>query len=143
MPFNFEFVRFNRRRDDTKVDTLRSASSVSRFLMAFLIDWFIALAAVLATTLFLCLRSPSAHRLRGAGHARRVASARLLAQAVIGFWTATLIVAQGILGPDGDGQSATGVASLAFAALGLAAVATYWAACALRLRRPRMLFARR
>ncbi|WP_175835136.1 hypothetical protein [Burkholderia anthina] len=111
--------------------------------MAFLIDWFIALAAVLATTLFLCLRSPSAYRLRVAGHARRVASARLLAQAVIGFWTAALIVAQGILGPGGDGQSPAGVAALAFAALGLTAVATYWSACALRLRCSRTLFARR
>ncbi|UEP49229.1 hypothetical protein LMA00_05580 [Burkholderia ambifaria] len=110
--------------------------------MAFLIDWFIALAAVLAATLFLCLRSPSAH-LRAVGRPRRVACARLLAQAVIGFWTAALIVAQGILGPDGDGQSHAGVAALAFAALGLAAVAAYWSACALRLRRPRTLFARR
>ncbi|ACB63577.1 hypothetical protein KDX32_01715 [Burkholderia ambifaria] len=111
--------------------------------MAFLIDWFIALAAVLAATLFLCLRSPSATRLRAVGRPRRVACARLLVQAVIGFWTAALIVAQGILGPDGDGQSHAGVAALAFAALGLAAVAAYWCACALRLRRPRTLFARR
>ncbi|WP_269510635.1 hypothetical protein [Burkholderia sp. IMCC1007] len=111
--------------------------------MAFLIDWFIALAAVLAATLFLCLRSPSACGLRAAGRARRVASARLLAQAVIGFWTATLIVARGILGPDGDGQSPAGVAALAFAALGLAAVASYWATCARRLRRRRTLFPRR
>ncbi|HKT63399.1 hypothetical protein [Burkholderia sp. 22313] len=111
--------------------------------MAFLIDWFIALAAVLAATLFLCLRSPSAQRLRAAGRPRRVASARLLAQAVIGFWVAALIVAQGILGPDGEGQSLAGFAALAFAALGLATVAAYWSACALRLRRPRVLFARR
>jgi hypothetical protein len=111
--------------------------------MAFLIDWFIALAGVLAATLFLCLRPPSATRLRAVGRARRVACARLLVQAVIGFWTAALIVAQGILGPDGDGQPHAGVAALAFAALGLAAVAAYWCACALRLRRPRTLFARR
>ncbi|WP_175717644.1 hypothetical protein [Burkholderia anthina] len=111
--------------------------------MAFLIDWFIALATVLAITLFLCLRSPSAPRLRAAGRARRVASARLLAQAVIGFWTAALIVGHGILGPDGNGQSPTGIAALACAALGLASVAIYWWACALRLRRPRVLFARR
>lgn len=111
--------------------------------MAFLIDWFIALAAALATTLFLCLRSPSAPRLRAAGRPRRVACARLLAQAVIGFWTAALIVAQGILGPDGDGQSHAGLAALAFAALGLTTVAAYWCACALRLWRSRVLFARR
>ncbi|KAB0631454.1 hypothetical protein [Burkholderia latens] len=111
--------------------------------MALLIDWFIALAAVLAATVFLCLRAPSPQRLRASGRSRRVASARLLAQAVIGFWTAALIVTQGILGPDGDGQSLAGFASLAFAALGLAAVAAYWSTCALRLRRPRMLFARR
>ncbi|WP_412022158.1 hypothetical protein [Burkholderia cepacia] len=110
--------------------------------MAFLIDWFIALAALLAATLFLCLRPPSARRLAEAGRPRRVASARLFAQAVIGFWTAALIVAQGILGPDGDGQSLAGFAALAFAALGLATVAAYWSACALRLRRPRMLFVR-
>ncbi|RQR26214.1 hypothetical protein DIE23_30310 [Burkholderia sp. Bp9143] len=111
--------------------------------MAFLIDWFIALAAVLAATLFLCLRSPSAPRLRAVGRSRRVACARLLAQAVIGFWMAALIVAQGILGPGGDGQSHAGFAALAFAALGLATAAAYWSACALRLCRPRVLFARR
>ena len=111
--------------------------------MAFLTDWFIALAAVLAATLFLCLRSPSAQRLRASGRPRRVASARLLAQAVISFWAAALIVAQGILGPDGSGQSLAGFAALAFAALGLATVAAYWSACALRLRRPCVLFARR
>lgn len=111
--------------------------------MAFLIDWFIALAAVLAATLFLCLRSPSAQRLRASGRPRRVASARLFAQAVIGFWVAALIVAQGILGPDGNGQSLAGFAALAFAALGLTTVAAYWSACALRLRRPRVMFARR
>ncbi|RKU02091.1 hypothetical protein C7H84_16025 [Burkholderia sp. Nafp2/4-1b] len=111
--------------------------------MAFLIDWFIALAAALAATLFLCLRSPSATRLRAAGRPRRVACARLLAQAVIGFWTAALIVAQGILGPDGHGQSNAGFAALALAALGLSTVAAYWCACALRLRRPRALFKHR
>ncbi|CAM2338422.1 hypothetical protein [Burkholderia vietnamiensis] len=110
--------------------------------MAFLIDWIIALAAALATSLFVCLRAPAARRFRDDGRPRRVASARLLAQAVIGFWTAALIVVQGILGPDGHGQSVTGFASLAIAALGLAAVATYWTARALRLRRPRHMFTR-
>ncbi|NTZ83664.1 hypothetical protein FCJ61_11800 [Burkholderia metallica] len=109
--------------------------------MAFLVDWFIALAALLAATLFLCLRAPSARRLAESGRPRRIACARLLTQAVIGFWTAALIVAQGILGA-GDGQSLTGFAALAFAALGLATVAAYWSACALRLRRPPALFAR-
>ncbi|CAB3762267.1 membrane protein [Burkholderia sp. MSh2] len=110
--------------------------------MAFLIDWFIALAALLAATLFLCLRPPSARRLAESGRPRRVACARLLTQAIIGFWTAALIVAEGILGPDGDGQSLAGFAALAFAALGLSTVAAYWSACALRLRRPQPLFAR-
>ena len=111
--------------------------------MAFLIDWFIALAAVLAATVFLCLRAPSAQRLRTSGRPRRIAYARLLAQAGLGFWTAALIVAQGILGPTGDRQSLAGFAALGFAALGLATVAAYWSACALRLRRPRVLFAAR
>ncbi|MBN3775917.1 hypothetical protein [Burkholderia sp. Se-20378] len=53
--------------------------------MNILVDWFIALAAVLAAILFLCLRPPSAHRLAESGRPRRVASARLLTQAVIGF----------------------------------------------------------
>ncbi|WP_423378636.1 hypothetical protein [Burkholderia sp. LMG 32019] len=110
--------------------------------MDFLIDWFIALAALLAAILFLCLRSRSACRLAESGRARRVATARLLTQAVIGFWTAALIVVQGILGPDGEGQSLAGFAALAFAALGLTTVAAYWSACALRLRRPPQLFTR-
>ncbi|ABK07955.1 hypothetical protein QZM97_21000 [Burkholderia orbicola] len=110
--------------------------------MAFLVDWLIALAALLAATLFLCLRAPSARRLAESGRPRRIACARLLTQAVIGFWTAALIVAQGILGADADGQSLAGFAALAFAALGLATVAAYWSACALRLRRPPALFAR-
>ncbi|WP_322086693.1 hypothetical protein [Burkholderia sp. BCC1999] len=110
--------------------------------MAFLVDWLIALAALLAATLFLCLRAPSARPLPESGRPRRVACARLLTQAVIGFWTAALIVVEGILGPDGDGQSLTGFAALAFAALGLSTVAAYWSACALRLRRPPSLFAR-
>lgn len=115
----------------------------TRFSMAFLIDWFISLAALLAATLFLCLRPPAARRLSASGRPRRVTAARLLTQAVIGFWTAALIVARGILGPEGDGQSAAGFAALAFAALGLATVAAYWSACALRLCRPRALFASR
>ncbi|MBR8233650.1 hypothetical protein K6W26_08285 [Burkholderia sp. AU42008] len=110
--------------------------------MAFLVDWLIALAALLAATLFLCLRAPSTRRLAEAGRPRRIACARLLTQAVIGFWTAALIIAQGILGADGDGQSLASFAALAFAALGLATVAAYWSACALRLRRPPTLFAR-
>ncbi|HEP6429919.1 hypothetical protein [Burkholderia cenocepacia] len=110
--------------------------------MAFLVDWLIVLAALLAATLFLCLRAPSARSLAESGRPRRIACARLLTQAVIGFWTAALIVAQGILGADGDGQSLAGFAALAFAALGLATVAAYWSACALRLRRPPALFAR-
>lgn len=111
--------------------------------MDFLVNWFIALAVLLAATLFLCLRPPPTRRLAESGRPRRVASARLLTQAVIGFWTAALIVAQGILGPDGDGQSLTGFAALAFAALGLTTVSAYWSVCALRLRRPPALFARR
>ena len=111
--------------------------------MAFLVDWLIARAALLAATLFLCLRAPSAHRLAESGRPRRVASARLLTQAVIGFWTAALIVAEGILGPDGDGQSLAGFAAIAFAALGMSTVAAYWSMRALRLRRPPALFARR
>ncbi|VWD19724.1 membrane protein [Burkholderia contaminans] len=122
--------------------TLQSALDVPLFLMDFLVDWFIALAAVLAATLFLCLRPPSARRLAESGRPRRVASARLLTQAVIGFWTAALIVAEGILGPTADGQSLAGFAALAFAALGLTTVAAYWSACALRLRRPPLLFPR-
>ncbi|RBB41843.1 hypothetical protein DPV79_05720 [Burkholderia reimsis] len=110
--------------------------------MDFLVNWLIALAALLTATLFLCLRPRSPHRLAESGRPRRVAAARLLAQAVIGFWTAALIVAQGILGPDADGQSLTGFAALAFAALGLTTVAAYWSVCALRLRRPPPLFAR-
>lgn len=111
--------------------------------MAFLVNWLIALAALLAATLFLCLRPPAAHRLSASGRPRRVTAARLLTQAVIGFWTAALIIARGILGPEGDGQSPAGFASLAFAALGLATVAAYWSTCALRLCRPRALFTRR
>ncbi|ALX12480.1 hypothetical protein P350_13485 [Burkholderia cepacia JBK9] len=110
--------------------------------MAFLVDWLIALAALLAAILFLCLRAPSARRLAESGRPRRIARARLLTQALIGFWTAALIVMEGILGPDGDGQSLAGFAALAFAALGLSAVAAYWSARALQLRRPPTLFAR-
>ncbi|WP_321801581.1 hypothetical protein [Burkholderia sp. BCC1988] len=44
--------------------------------MAFLIDWFITLAAVLAATLFLCLRAPSATRLRDAGRPRALFARR-------------------------------------------------------------------
>ncbi|ARF84325.1 hypothetical protein PFF91_27570 [Burkholderia cenocepacia] len=58
--------------------------------MAFLVDWLIVLAALLAATLFLCLRAPSARRLAESGRPRRIACARLLTQAVIGFWTAAL-----------------------------------------------------
>ncbi|KVH32282.1 hypothetical protein [Burkholderia cepacia] len=111
--------------------------------MDFLVDWLIALAVLLAATLFLCLLPQSAHRLAESGRPRRVATARLLTQAVIGFWTAALIVAQGILGPDGDGQSLAGFAALAFAALGLTTVSAYWSVCALRLCRRPPLFTRR
>ncbi|AJY13832.1 hypothetical protein K6W16_17865 [Burkholderia dolosa] len=111
--------------------------------MVFLVDWFIVLAALLAAALFLCLRPPPARRLAAAGRPRRIASARLLAQAVIGFWTAALIVAEGILGAGGHDQPFAGFAALALAAVALAGVAAYWSARALRLRRPRVLFARR
>ena len=104
--------------------------------MSFLVNWFIALAILLAATLFLCLR---AHK---TGRERRIASARLLAQAIVGFWTAALIVVRGILHADAADATPAGVAAIALAALGLASVAAYRSERALQLRRPRPRFAR-
>ncbi|MGU7772519.1 hypothetical protein ACV229_20415 [Burkholderia sp. MR1-5-21] len=110
--------------------------------MHFLVDWFIFLAAMLAATLFLCLRAPLTARASEIGRERRFDAARLMAQAALAFWTAALIVVRGILGAEGADASLAGFAALAFAALGLTSVATYWAVLALRLRRTRLLFAR-
>ncbi|MBH9664346.1 hypothetical protein [Burkholderia multivorans] len=111
--------------------------------MNFLVNWLIALAALLAAALFLCLRPSRAHGAAGAGRARRSACARLLAQAVTGFWASALMVARALLGGASVGASPAGFAALAFGALGLATLAGYWSACAWRLRGPRRLFAGR
>ncbi|RQR58752.1 hypothetical protein DIE18_20365 [Burkholderia sp. Bp9125] len=108
--------------------------------MNFLVNWLIALAALLAASLFLCLRTPHTRHPVDIGRQRRVESARLMSQAILGFWTAALIIVRGILISDGDDVSPAGCAAIAFAALGLASVAAYWSVCALRLRGPRTLF---
>ncbi|PCE28504.1 hypothetical protein [Burkholderia ubonensis] len=110
--------------------------------MDFLVNWLIVLAVLLAATWFLCLRAPPSRHPPELGRARRIESARLLTQAIFGFWTAALIVAREMLVADSADASPAGFAAIAFAALGLAAVAAYWSACAVRLRRPR-LFIRR
>ncbi|RQR61546.1 hypothetical protein DIE19_13415 [Burkholderia sp. Bp9126] len=108
--------------------------------MNFLVNWLIALAALLAASLFLCLRTPHTRHPADIGRQRRVDSARLMSQAILGFWTAALVVVRGILISDGDDMSPAGCAAIALAALGLVSVAAYWSVCALRLRRPRTLF---
>ncbi|WP_431821896.1 hypothetical protein [Burkholderia sp. F1] len=110
--------------------------------MDFLVNWLIALAVLLTATWFLCLRVPCSRHPAEIGRARRIESARLLTQGILGFWTAALIVARGILVSDGADASPAGFAAIAFAALGLVAVAAYWSACAVRLRRPRLFFRR-
>jgi hypothetical protein len=108
--------------------------------MNFLINWLIVLASLLAIVLFLCLRTPHTRHAAEIGRGRRVASACLLTQATLGFWTAALIVERGILSAAGADASPAGFASIALAALGLASVSAYWSVRALRLRRPRLLF---
>ncbi|CAN0619668.1 conserved membrane protein of unknown function [Burkholderia multivorans] len=112
-------------------------------LMSFLVNWLIVLVSVLSIVLYLSLRTPHSRHAALVGHERRVASARLFAQATLGFWTAALIVVRGILTTDGTEAAHPALTSLAFAALGLASVSTYWSVCAVRLRRRRLTFARR
>ncbi|KVA02453.1 hypothetical protein WI40_04615 [Burkholderia ubonensis] len=110
--------------------------------MDFLVNWLIILAALLAVAWLLCLRAPCARHPPEIGRARRIASARLLTQGILGFWTAALIVARELLAADSADASPAGFAAIVFTALGLAAVAAYWCACAMRLRRPRLFFRR-
>ncbi|KVO87938.1 hypothetical protein [Burkholderia ubonensis] len=110
--------------------------------MDFLVDWLLILAALLAAAWFLCLRAPCSRHPPEIGRARRIESARLLTQGILGFWTAALIVAREMLAADSADASQFGFAAIAFAALGLAAVAAYWCVCAVRLRRPRLFFRR-
>ena len=112
-------------------------------LMSFLVNWLIVLVSALFIVLYLSLRTPHTSRAALVGRERRVASARLFAQATLGFWTAALIVVRGILTTDGTEAAHPAFTSLAFGALGLASVSTYWSVCALRLRRRRLTFARR
>ncbi|RQS72963.1 hypothetical protein DID96_08865 [Burkholderia sp. Bp8963] len=110
--------------------------------MHFLVDWFIVLAVLTAAALFLFLRAPRHRYAPEIGRKRRIDSARLITQAILGFWTAALIVARGILGTAGADASPAGFAAFALAAFGLASVSTYWTVLALRLRRTRTLFTR-
>ncbi|AYY96822.1 hypothetical protein EGY19_04715 [Burkholderia multivorans] len=111
--------------------------------MHFLVNWLIALAALLAAALFMCLRPSRRRGVSAAGRARRFACARLVVQAVTGFWAAALMIARALFGNAALGASAAGFAALTFGALGIATLAGYWCMCAWRLRRPRRLFAGR
>ncbi|MBU9621068.1 hypothetical protein [Burkholderia multivorans] len=111
--------------------------------MHFLVNWLIALAALLAAALFMCLRPSRARGVSTAGRARRCACARLVVQAVTGFWAAALMIARALLDGAAAGASPAGFAALTFGALGIATLAGYWCMCARRLRRPRRLFSGR
>ena len=139
----FQTSLISRYRPSLYSDLAKIHVAVHTKPMSFLVNWLIVLVSTLSIVLYLSLRTPHTSRASLAGHERRVASARLFAQATLGFWTAALIVVRGILTTDGTEAAHPAFTSLAFAALGLASVSTYWSVRALRLRRRRLTFTRR
>jgi hypothetical protein len=102
-----------------------------------LTNWVIILAVALISLTFYCSRAPTSWSVDN--RARRFTGTRLLAQAVLSFWSALLIVARGLFAL---GARTIHIApELIFAsALLLMAASCYWSIRGRKLLKPRRLF---
>ena len=103
-----------------------------------LTNWVIILAAALIALSFVCSRVPASWSMEN--RARRFTGARLLAQAVLSFWSALLIVVRGLSALSARTMHIAPQVMLAGALL-LVVAACYWSIRGRKLLKPRRLFA--
>ncbi|ACC70941.1 hypothetical protein PPMP20_05075 [Paraburkholderia phymatum] len=102
-----------------------------------LTNWVIILAVALISLTFFCSRAPASWSIDN--RARRFTGTRLLAQAVLSFWSALLIVVRGLFAL--DARTIHIAPAIIFAgALVLIAASCYWSIRGRRLLKPRRLF---
>lgn len=103
-----------------------------------LTDWIVILAVTLMAIAFFCART-SANWSRE-NRSRRLAGARMLAQAACSLWAALLICARGLFSIEGLlGLRPAPLEAIVAVAI-LAACACYWSIRGSRLLKPRRLF---
>jgi hypothetical protein len=102
-----------------------------------LTNWVIILAVALISLTFFCSRAPANWSMEN--RARRFTGTRLLAQAVLALWSASLVVVRGLfaLGSRSFHLSPT---TLLAGTLMLIAASCYWSIRACKLLKPRRLF---
>ena len=112
-----------------------------------LTNWVIILAVALISIAFFCKRAPANWSLEN--RARRVTGTRLLAQAVLAFWAALLVVVRGLLTLGGkplsnmshmSHVSHVSPSTVIVGALLLMLASGYWSIRGSRLLKPRRLF---
>ncbi|ALP62676.1 MULTISPECIES: hypothetical protein [Paraburkholderia] len=102
-----------------------------------LTNWVIILAVALISLTFFCSRAPAHWSIES--RARRFTGMRLLAQAVLSFWTALLIVARGLF-VLGSKTLHVAPAAILTGALLLIVASGYWSIRGRRMLKPRRLF---
>jgi hypothetical protein len=102
-----------------------------------LTNWVIILAVALISLTFFCSRAPTNWSIES--RARRFTGTRLLAQAVLSFWTALLIVARGLYALGSRALHVSPAVLLAGALL-LIGASCYWSIRGRQLLKPRRLF---
>jgi hypothetical protein len=103
-----------------------------------LTNWVIILAVALIALTFFCSRVPANWSMEN--RARRFTGARLLAQAVLSFWSALFIVVRGLFTLSAHTMHIAPELTLA-AALLLIVASCYWSIRGHKLLKPRRLFA--
>jgi hypothetical protein len=102
-----------------------------------LTNWVIILAVALISLTFFCSRAPASWSIEN--RARRFTGTRLLAQAVLSFWAALLVVVRGLFAL-GAGALHVAPSFILAGALLLIAASCYWSIRGSKLLRPRRLF---
>jgi hypothetical protein len=103
-----------------------------------LTNWVIILALALISIAFFCTRAPANWSLEN--RARRVTGTRLLAQAVLAFWAALLVVVRGLFTLGGKAATHVSPSTVIVSALLLMVASGYWSFRGRRLLKPRRLF---
>ncbi|WJF91242.1 hypothetical protein QS306_06310 [Paraburkholderia bonniea] len=104
-----------------------------------LTDWIVILLTALCTLAYCCTRRRASWSLEN--RARRRAGIRLLVQAVIALWAASLIVARGLLTVNGFHGLKPDPQAMLLGALVLVVCSCYWSIRGGKLLKPVRLFA--
>ncbi|MGA7778265.1 MAG: hypothetical protein WCA85_11215 [Paraburkholderia sp.] len=103
-----------------------------------LTDWIIILAIVLFAIAFFCGRAPASWSLEN--RARRFRGTRLLVQAALALWAASLLLVRGLYALDALPGMRPAPHTLLVGVVVLIAFGCYWSIRASKLLKPRGLF---